>query len=217
MAFFVISWAMARVLAKGSSMLQQIPRPLFAVFYNGRADFPAEKELHLSDAFMGSGRTMMELDVPVINIKLGKGGGILQRSKVLHDYAALCNNIEECQHIGENDYVREGILRTIKSGVLVEYLTANIQEASGMLKAEYDYDMDMAVRAQESYDRGITQGITQGMTQGMTQGITQGEVRKARSVACLMLAECIPIATIARCTGLTQDEVLALQQNVSLK
>lgn len=199
--------------------LQKIPRPLFAVFYNGKADFQQEKVLHLSDAFKSEsthGRhecssgafkstdeTMLELEVPVINIRLCKGGDILNRSQVLHDYAVLCNNIEAYQQRGESDYVRAGILQTIRSGILVEYLNRNIKEVSGMLMAEYDYDTDMAVKARESYDTGISHG--------MFKGIAQTRASTARA----MLARNLDAALIAECTGLTMSEVVELQGGAS--
>lgn len=103
-----------------------------------------------------------------------------------------CRNIEECQHRGESDYVRAGILKTIDSGGKVEYLKRNIQEAAGMLKAEYDYGTDMAVKARESYELGMEQGIQ----------VT------ARS----MLADNMDAALVARYTSLPLEEVMQLQR-----
>lgn len=164
--------------------LQKIPRPLFVVFYNGKADFPAEKTLRLSDAFMDTtdNDVMLELQVKVININLRKKCDILHKSSVLRDYSVLCANIEDCQKQGESDYVRAGILRTMEGGTLCEYLKRNITEAAGMLMAEYDYDTDMAVKKEEWEEQVWKKAMAQGMAQGMEQGYASGVAwQKAQS------------------------------------
>lgn len=147
--------------------LQKIPRPLFVVFYNGKVDFPEEKILRLSDAFLDDEKDeiMLELNVRVININLRKNSSVLKKSSSLHDYSTLCGNIEQSQAQNEKDYVRQGILKTIETGVLVDYLKKNITEVIGMLKAEYDYDTDVAVQreesAQESWERGYATAVAE--------------------------------------------------------
>lgn len=76
-----------------------------------------------------------------------------------------------------------------------------------MLMAEYDYDTDVAVKARESYDMGISQDMSQGISQGMFKGIAQTRESTARA----MLARNLDAALIAECTGLTMTEVAELQ------
>ena len=58
--------------------------------------------------------------------------------------------------------------------------------------------------------RGMQQGIQQGIQQGMQQGMQQGEANAKRLLARNMLAEGLDSAIVAKITGLTEEEVLAL-------
>ena len=65
-----------------------IPTPEFFVFYNGDKDFPQERTLKLSDAYLEKTNTpMLELMVKVININLSVGHPILERCRPLYEYA----------------------------------------------------------------------------------------------------------------------------------
>lgn len=143
--------------------LQKIPRPLFVVFYNGKGDFPNEKTLHLSDAFLNDGKNevMLELAVRVINVSLSKNCDILKKSSSLFSYSTLCNNIAQSQAQNEKDYVRDGIKKTIDMGILVDYLKKNITEVIGMVRAEYDYDTDMAVKGEENWEAGYAAAVAE--------------------------------------------------------
>ena len=63
-----------------------------------------------------------------------------------------------------------------------------------MLCAKYDYKMDIAVKQEEAFERG--------------------EEHKARENAKNLLKENIPIETIARCIGLSLEEVQKLAEEV---
>lgn len=178
--------------------LQKIPRPLFVVFYNGKQNFPEEKILRLSDAFLDDGvnEVMLELTVRMININLEKNSPILQKSKTLHDYSSLCYFIEKCKEQGKSDFVKAGILLAIKNGVLVEYLEKNIMEADNMFFPEYDYDMDIAVKTEEAEERGMQQGcistakklFLKGVDEKMIldcTGITEEQFQKIKDECCV--------------------------------
>ena len=71
-----------------------------------------------------------------------------------------------------------------------------------MLIAEYDYDTDIAVQREEAGRIAFAQGIS--------QGISQGSRQKALETAKLMKLEAFDIGMITKMTGLSQEEVAAI-------
>ena len=71
-----------------------------------------------------------------------------------------------------------------------------------MLIAEYDYDTDIAVQREEAGKIAFAQGIS--------QGISQGSRQKALETAKLMKLEAFDIGMITKMTGLSQEEVAAI-------
>ena len=76
-----------------------------------------------------------------------------------------------------------------------------------MLVAEYDYDLDMQVQREESYNAGVAQGITQGMAQGMAQGMQRGEAHGFLTTASRMKKANCDFAFISEMTGLSKEEI----------
>ena len=62
----------------------------------------------------------------------------------------------------------------------------------------------------EGREEGRAEGREQGREEGIEQGIQQGEANTKRLLAKNMLAEGIPPAVVARISGLTEDEIMAL-------
>ena len=68
-----------------------------------------------------------------------------------------------------------------------------------MLIGEYDYDTDIAVQREESFDMGLAEGKSLGLAQGSLQA-------KLETARLMKQANC-EIPFIAKMTGLTQAEV----------
>ena len=68
-----------------------------------------------------------------------------------------------------------------------------------MLIGEYDYDTDIAVQREESFDMGLAEGKSLGLAQGSHQ--------KALETAKNLLQFGLSREKIAQATGLTTDEV----------
>jgi len=67
--------------------LQKIPTPEFYVFYNGIENYPINKTLKLSDAFITKPEYVpLELTIEVLNINKDKENQILKSCKTLHEY-----------------------------------------------------------------------------------------------------------------------------------
>ena len=80
----------------------KIPYPEFYVFYNGIEEYPVEKELRLSDAFIlpdnkysKDKQISLEILVKVININIDKENPILKRCRILQEYSTLIELIRE--------------------------------------------------------------------------------------------------------------------------
>jgi len=78
----------------------KIPVPQLIVLYNGKKDFPDEKELRLSDAFMefpehAQKYGSLDLTVRVLNINAGHNDSIVRKSAALHDYVTFTHKVRE--------------------------------------------------------------------------------------------------------------------------
>jgi predicted transposase/invertase (TIGR01784 family) len=66
----------------------------------------------------------------------------------------------------------------------------------------------------EGFERGLEKGLEKGLEEGLAKGLEkgqlQGEKRSQIQIARTMKTEAIPIATIAKCTGLNEAEIKAL-------
>lgn len=100
--------------------LVRIPTPKFFVFYNGEEDYPQEKVLHLSDAFMERDTDInLELVVRVININTDKKHEILNKCPILREYSEFVETVrkyrkEEAQlQKAVNECIKKAFLQTI--------------------------------------------------------------------------------------------------------
>jgi predicted transposase/invertase (TIGR01784 family) len=78
------------------------------------------------------------------------------------------------------------------------------------LRAENDRIADNASAMKEGVAKGIREGISKGMMKGMMKGINKGKMETALA----MLIEGLPLSLIARCTGLTIDEIRKLENRL---
>ena len=193
--------------------LIQLPVPEFYVFYNGKEDFPTEKTLKLSDAFLSPdekhGKTLdfpLEITVKVVNINVDKDNEVLKRCQVLEQYSEFVDLVRHFIAIGVDDPFKAAIEAAIGSGVLSDYLERKATEVRNMILTEYDYDTDIAVQREEAYEEGLNKGIA--------QGISQGAEQKAVETAKKMLENGISKEIIANCTGLSLEEVEKLAKEL---
>ena len=211
---------------KFGKKLVKIPLPEFYVFYNGKEDFPLEKTLKLSDAFMlpeqkystNLANFPLEITVKVVNINIDKGNPILKRCKILDQYSEFIELVRKSIDSGTDDPVTTAISKAIKEGFLSDYLARKSTEVENMLMTEYDYDTDIAVQREEAYEdglsKGLQQGMSQGITQGISQGIKQGAYEKAVETAKSMLADNLNIQFVAKYTNLPVETIQQLEKDL---
>ena len=179
--------------------LVQIPTPEFYVFYNGKDPYPEFKTLRLSDAYIQQqSKPQLELTVDVYNIAdphPEKPLTLLDKCAILKQY---CEFVETVRSFKENDSanpITEAISYCIKNGILSEYLKRKSTEVNNLLIANYDYEIDKKVSAEEAYE--------------------EGENNRAREDALRMLKRGrLTIEEIAEYTEISIEEVKELQKNL---
>ena len=73
------------------------------------------------------------------------------------------------------------------------------------------YGDELMTLAEQLKQEGRIEGIQQGMQQGLQQGIQTGERETSRKIARAMLEKGIPAADITDMTGVSAEELTALQ------
>ncbi len=129
----------------------KIPTPEFFVFYNGEEDYPMEKTLKLSDAFINKEKDIsLELIVRVFNINKDKNNPILKKCKKLNEYSTFVEETRKLHKLNPDTGFEKAIKKCISKGILKEYLKRKNMEVNNMLISEYDYEMDIAVQREEA-------------------------------------------------------------------
>ena len=206
---------------KFGKKLIKIPLPEFYVFYNGKEDFPVEKTLKLSDAFMLPEKEYsadltnfpLEITVKVVNINVDKGNPILKRCKILDQYSEFIEIVRKSIDSGTADPFTTAISQAVKEGFLADYLARKSTEVENMLMTEYDYDTDIAVQREEAFEAGLNKGLQQGISQGIKQGISQGAYGKAVETAKNLFQIQLSVEQIATVTGLSLEVIQSIKDS----
>lgn len=148
--------------------LVKIPTPEFYVFYNGKKKTPQDYVMKLSDAFAESQKdSLCELKVRFMNIigQEGKNLPVVQKCDMLMQYCEFMDivfrhqaELNESPTTDEKKTCYEKALReAISKGILVDYLTRKGTAVINMFTDEYDYDLDMQVKAEEAFEKATQQ------------------------------------------------------------
>lgn len=189
--------------ARYREKLYKIPSPEFYVFYNGDKKLEQEFTMKLSDAFIAEQAVpLCELKVKFMNIRgiEGENLPVVQNCGILKEYCEFMDIVFKYQSELKGKPTKEqmegcydkAIKEAISKGILVDYLTRKGTEVRNMFFGEYDYDLDMKVKAQEAAEN------------------------KAEEVARNCLKEGDSPEKVARCIGLPLDQVLELQKQISV-
>lgn len=184
----------------------KIPTPEFYVFYNGKSN-PKEKEyiMKLSDAFLEPQKEpLCELKVKFISItkEMWQNLSVVQKCDILKQYCEFMDivmkyltEMQEHPTIEERQGAYEKAIRdAISKGILTDYLTRKGTEVMNMFIDEYNYDLDMKVKAEEAEKRGIEKGAQQ----------------KAIEAARSFYANGASIELIANSLNMTNEQVLEI-------
>ena len=91
----------------------------------------------------------------------------------------------------------KAIKEAISKGILLDYLTRKGTEVRNMFIGEYDYDLDMQVKAEEARE----------------EGLAEGQQQQAIETAKKMLIKKYPLSDIKELTGLSLEAVKKLASN----
>jgi hypothetical protein len=142
-----------------TSKLVKLPRPEFIVLYNGKDDFPAEKTLKLSDAFIDLPSEYkpngdIELAVRVLNVNMGYNEAIVQKSIELNGFVAINHEIRKNRDSGMN--INEAVAKAVKDcadrNILSDFLEKYGSEVINMLNTEWNLDEYVAVQREEAVE-----------------------------------------------------------------
>ena len=117
--------------------------------------------MKLSDAFLEKQEEpLCEVKVKFTNIhgKDGENLPVVQKCDILKQYCEFMDIVSrykaELKDKPTDEEMKlcidKAISETISKNILTDYLTRNGTEVRNMLQAEYDYDLDMQVKAQEA-------------------------------------------------------------------
>ena len=191
--------------------LLKIPRPTFIVFYDGKEDFPEYQEMKLSDAFMGSEKDeiSLQLTVRVYNINSDKNNVILKKCETLKQYSLFVERVRALQEKGQltSSRITELISGCIDSGILPEFLKKYGTEMVEMLFRELTREEDMEISRLDGYDDGLEEGLRKGRAEGEATGLEKGRAAAILELAKVMKSNGRPITQIAADTGLTVEEI----------
>lgn len=146
-----------------------VPTPEFFVFYNGSKDFPGEKILKLSDAYLEKADPpMLELIVKVININLPVNHPILERCRPLYEYSFFIQTIRDYINKGKNrdEAIIQAMADCERVGIMTGFLKEHGTEAVNMLFTEFNMEDALDVRFEEGQKEGLKEGIKEGQLQG---------------------------------------------------
>ena len=169
-----------------------IPTPEFYVFYNGKEPYRGDSLLKLSDSFTQThDEYALELSVKVVNINYDKTNEILKLCKPLKQYSLFVDAVRRNIAVDKEHGFEKAIKECIQNDILREYLQRKSKEVLNMLIGEYDYDTDIAVQREESFDMGRLEGSLQA---------------KLETARLMKQANC-EIDFIMKMTSLSKDEI----------
>ncbi len=143
----------------GSALLR-IPRPQYAVFYNGKQDMPQKWESRLSEAYESAEDVTAEIVVTHFNINWGKGCRILEDCPALMGYAWFVERTRVKMKDGKTseEAVREAIFEMPDEYEMKEYLKNLKEEHMLSLFEEFDDDAYIAAVREGGREEGKAEG-----------------------------------------------------------
>ena len=196
--------------------LYKIPAPEFYVFYNGEKQVEKECVMKLSEAFLESQvETACEVNVKFKNIrgKEGENLPVVQKCDILKQYCEFMEIVfhhqAELKEQPTNEEMQgcyeKAIKEAISKGILVDYLTRKGTEVRNMFIGEYDYDLDMQVKAEEAREEGLAEGLAEGQQQKAIEDAINLLKMKLGTLEQIAQATCLPV-----------EKIQELQKNISI-
>ncbi|MBQ9119241.1 MAG: hypothetical protein IJY09_04170 [Lachnospiraceae bacterium] len=168
----------------------QVPTPHFVMFYNGSIKEPESRILRLSDLYTKQEeKPELELIVQMLNINFGMNREILERCKLLQDYAKYVDRIRKhAILLPIEEAVEQATKECIDEGILTELLTKYRREVIQVSIFEFDAEKEWKLMREaereaarkETWKEAYTEGIEAGKAAGIAEGIAEGEAMGCR-------------------------------------
>ena len=158
----------------GSKMLK-LPAPQYYVFFNVEANQPDRKELRLSDAFEKKVEGF-EWKAVMLNINLNKNKELMERCKILQEYAIFVNKMQTNTRKYDSIEVAADVTvqECIEEGIFKDMLMEHKAEVVSMLFTEYDEERAMRIFADDARAEGLAEGRAEGLAEGRAEGRAEG-------------------------------------------
>ena len=117
-----------------------IPTPQYVVFYNGNSWQQDRKIVKLSDSFADKHiKGCMELEVLQLNINHGHNKEIMEKCKILWEYAVFIGKVKmHNETMTIEEAIDKAVNECIEEGILREILISHQAEVKDMILTEYD-------------------------------------------------------------------------------
>ena len=154
------------------SKLIKIPAPQYVIFYNGDQELPDKMTLKLSEAFEKPVEEgTFEWTATMLNINFGKNQELLERCRVLKEYAMF---IDRCKsyiktYTSVAEAINKAVDECISENVLKEFLIAHRGEVLEVLLTEFDEAKYTKAIKQEGYETGYSEGQKSGFHEGQAE------------------------------------------------
>ena len=199
-----------------TTALVKIPTPNFVVFYNGSRDMPDVTKLRLSEAFeIPAENGDFEWTATMLNINAGRNKTLLQKCKPLYHYSCYVDRVKTNVRSGmtKENAVSEAVNFAIQNDFLDGYFKIQKAEVLNMSLTEFDQEAYDRHRFNEGKEAGIAEGKEIGIAIGIAEGERKTALQNARNLLYMKLGS---IEQIAQATQLSVDEVLHLQEEMSV-
>ena len=189
-----------------SNSLMELPKPEFAVFYNGIAVRPELEILKLSRLFgededspsSDNSLGLLKLEVPVYNINRGMNTKLLVKGEKLRQYSEFIAKLREFQKVCEDytDAVKRTVDHCIDNDILSEFLRRNGGKIVSSLFTEYNAETHRRIFARD-YAK---------------EKVEERDVEYAKK----MLKRNRPIEEIIEDTGLSLESIREIEKTIAV-
>lgn len=151
----------------------KIPAPQYIVLYNGTERKEEEFVQKLSEAFEGGRKGCIELEVRTININRGHNEQLLNKCKVLADYAYFVAEVRRnLDTMALEEAVETAVDACIEQDILKDFLREQKAEVIAMSIYEYNEEYVRKTLLEEGMEKGIRALIETCNELGLTRSAT---------------------------------------------
>ena len=178
----------------------EIPTPKFIVFYNGQTETEDEFEVRLSESFKSqSTNGAYEWTAYFKNINENHNKVLQKKCKPLYDYSKFVAMVRENAQKGfsDSEAIEKAVDEAIKEKLLSGFFKRQKAEVIGMILEEFD---------EEIFKKNVRE-----------DGYLEGQRQKAFVSAENLLREGDSVEKVARCIGLSLEQVREIAETISVK